>query len=153
MDNSSNITYDGVAITERRAFSRTASIGILIESQSSKVWQILTNASAYIQWNSTLISLDGMIAEGETIKLKSTIDPKRSFKLKIIDVDPISAMTWKGNIGLREFKLKERDDQTMFYMKEKIGGPLYPLFAKMIPPFDEAFETFAKDLKAFVEKS
>ena len=37
-------------------------------------------------------------------------------------------------------------------MVEKIGGPLFPLFAKMIPPFDGAFEQYAKDLKHEAEK-
>ena len=32
-------------------------------------------------------------------------------------------------------------------MVEKIGGPLFPFFAKMIPPFDQAFEQYAKDIK------
>ena len=32
-------------------------------------------------------------------------------------------------------------------MNEKIGGPLFPLFAKMIPSFDQSFEQFASDLK------
>lgn len=36
-------------------------------------------------------------------------------------------------------------------MTERIAGPLFPLFAKMIPPFDDAFETFAKDLKKEAE--
>jgi hypothetical protein len=36
---------------------------------------------------------------------------------------------------------------TNFTMVEKIGGLLFPLFAKMILPFDETFEQFAKDLK------
>ena len=40
---------------------------------------------------------------------------------------------------------------TNFSMVEKIGGPLFPLFAKMIPPFDKAFEQFAKDLKKEAE--
>jgi len=37
-------------------------------------------------------------------------------------------------------------------MREKIGGPMFPLFAKMIPPFDASFEQFAADLKAEAEK-
>jgi hypothetical protein len=37
-------------------------------------------------------------------------------------------------------------------MTEKIGGPLFPLFAKMIPPFDDSFEKFASDLKQEAEK-
>ena len=36
-------------------------------------------------------------------------------------------------------------------MSEKIGGPVFPLFAKMIPPFDRSFEQFASDLKKEAE--
>lgn len=37
-------------------------------------------------------------------------------------------------------------------MTEKISGLLFPLFAKLIPPFDEPFEKFADDLKTEAEK-
>jgi hypothetical protein len=36
-------------------------------------------------------------------------------------------------------------------MAEKIGGPLFPLFAGMIPPFDQSFEKFTADLKKEAE--
>lgn len=36
-------------------------------------------------------------------------------------------------------------------MTEKIGGPIYPLFAKMIPSFDQSFEQYVKDLKKEAE--
>jgi hypothetical protein len=42
---------------------------------------------------------------------------------------------------------KEVDSKTFFTMTERIGGPLFPLFAKYIPSFDESFEQFAADLK------
>ncbi len=32
-------------------------------------------------------------------------------------------------------------------MVEKIGAPLFPLFASMIPSFNQTFEQNAKDLK------
>ncbi len=37
-------------------------------------------------------------------------------------------------------------------MTEKIGGPLFPLFAKMIPSFNDAFDAYARDLKTEAEK-
>ena len=40
---------------------------------------------------------------------------------------------------------------TNFSMNEKIGGPVFPLFAKMIPSFDKSFEEFASDLKKEAE--
>ncbi|MBL8958389.1 MAG: SRPBCC domain-containing protein, partial [Gemmatimonadetes bacterium] len=36
-------------------------------------------------------------------------------------------------------------------MHEKIGGPIFPLFARMIPSFDAAFDQFAADLKRAAE--
>ncbi len=36
-------------------------------------------------------------------------------------------------------------------MTERIGGPLFPLFAGMIPSFDESFDKFASDLKKEAE--
>jgi hypothetical protein len=32
-----------------------------------------------------------------------------------------------------------------------MGGLLFPLFSRMIPPFDEAFEQFTADLKIEAE--
>ena len=37
-------------------------------------------------------------------------------------------------------------------MSEKIGWPLLPLFAWMIPPFDDTFNQYAIDLKKEAEK-
>jgi hypothetical protein len=36
-------------------------------------------------------------------------------------------------------------------MTEKIGGLMFPFYAKMIPPFDNSFEQFARDLKSAAE--
>lgn len=56
-------------------------------------------------------------------------------------------------MGKREYKLTSNSNgQTNFSMTEKIGGSLFPLFAKMIPPFDKSFEKFANDLKKEAEK-
>ena len=51
-------------------------------------------------------------------------------------------------MGKRVFTLKTiGNNLTNFTMSEKIGGPIFPLFSKMIPSFDASFEQFAKDLK------
>jgi len=36
-------------------------------------------------------------------------------------------------------------------MTEKIGGLLFPVYGRFIPPFDDAFEQFAADLKKEAE--
>ncbi len=62
-------------------------------------------------------------------------------------------MAWGDAMGKREYTLTTKSNgQTNFVMTEKIGGPLFPLFDKMIPPLDESFEKFANDQKKEPEK-
>jgi hypothetical protein len=37
-------------------------------------------------------------------------------------------------------------------MSETIGGTIFSLFARMIPPFDDSFNQFAADLKNAAEE-
>lgn len=61
-------------------------------------------------------------------------------------------MVWGHAMGNKVYILKSiGNNLTNFTMVEKIGGPVFPLFAKMIPPFGEAFEQYAKDLKTEAE--
>lgn len=56
-------------------------------------------------------------------------------------------MVWGDAMGKRNYIIEEKNGKILFTMHEKIGGPMFPLFAKQIPSFDESFETFAADLK------
>jgi uncharacterized protein YndB with AHSA1/START domain len=144
---------NGKAITNKKTFSRETSVSVDINADPKTVWALLTNAENYPKWNSTVISIDGKIALGEKIQLKSYLDPKRVFKLVVKEVEPEKRLVWGDAMGNREYKLTSNlNGQTNFVMTEKIGGPLFPLFAKMIPPFDESFEKFAHDLKKEAEK-
>lgn len=149
---STAIAQNGKATTIKTTFSRQTSISIDINSDTSIVWALLTKASDYPRWNSTVISIEGNIALGEKIKLKSTLDAKRTFNLKVKEFEPERRLVWGDAMGTRVYTLtKNAGGTTTFSMIEKIGGPLFPLFAKMIPPFDQSFEKFAGDLKKAAE--
>ncbi len=142
----------GKATTIKTTFSRQTSISIDINSDTSIVWALLTKAFDYPNWNSTVTSIEGNIALGEKIKLKSTLDAKRTFNLKVKEFEPERRLVWGDAMGTRVYTLtKNAGGTTTFSMIEKIGGPLFPLFAKMIPPFDQSFEKFAGDLKKEAE--
>ena len=143
---------DGKATTTRSTFRRETSVGIEIHSDPAIVWALLTNASDYPRWNSTIVSLEGEIREGERIKLKSTLDQKRTFTLKVEEFIPEKHMVWGGGQGKRTYTIEElANNRVIFRMSEKIGSPLFPLFARYIPPFDESFEQFASDVKKEAE--
>jgi hypothetical protein len=142
----------GKAKTIKRTFNRETAVSIDIKSESSIIWALLTNASDYPRWNSTIVSIEGKIASNEKIKLKSTLDPKRTFKLKVKEFVKDEKLVWGDGMGNRIYTLSKNESRTTsFTMNEKIGGPLFPLFANMIPPFDESFEKFASDLKKEAE--
>lgn len=140
------------AKTTKRFFSRETEVSIHIDTNAAKVWELLTNARAYPEWNSTVVSIDGEIAPGGAITLTATLAPKRKFKLKVKELVKGERLVWGDAMGRRTFTLTQRPGGVIFTMHEKIGGPLFPLFAGMIPPFDEAFDRFAADLKRRAEQ-
>ena len=141
------------ASTEKTVFHRTTTVSIEIKADSSIVWVLLTKASDYPRWNSTVTSIEGNIALGQTIKLKSTLDAKRTFKLKIKEFVPDRKLVWGDGQGNRVYTITPNGNGILtFTMTEKIGGVMFPMYAKMIPSFDQSFEQFASDLKKEAEK-
>jgi uncharacterized protein YndB with AHSA1/START domain len=142
----------GRANTVRKTFSRETSVSIRIRSTPAIVWGLLTGAADFPRWNSTVVSIQGEIREGGKIVIISTLDEKRSFKLKIKEFVPDKRLVWGDGLGSRVFTIdKGSGEGVMFTMTEAIGGPFFPLFAKYIPDFDESFERFASDLKKEAE--
>ena len=141
------------AVTTKKLFSRETEVSVDIKGSLDAVWKRLTNASDFPRWNSTVISVEGDIKLGETIRLTSKLDPKRTFKLKVKELVPNQRMVWGDAMGTRWYTLAEQPGGvTRFTMRERIGGPIFPLFARMIPSFDASFEQYAADLKTDVER-
>lgn len=152
MTNSTQTTPDGKAVTIKKTFSRETAVSIKINADKAVIWALLTNASDFSRWNSTIISIEGDIAQGEKIKLKAKLAPKRTFKIKIKEIVPEQKMVWGDGMGNRVFTLTEQGEgKVLFHMQEKIGNFMFPLFASQIPPFDDAFEQYAADLKKEAE--
>lgn len=142
------LAQNGIATTVKTTFHRETSVSIDIKADAAIVWALLTKASDYPRWNSTVTSIEGNIALGEKIKLKSTLDAKRTFKLNVKEFDAEKKLVWGDGQGNRIYTITKNGKGTVtFSMTEKIGGLMFPMYAKMIPPFDESFEQFASDLK------
>lgn len=130
-----------------------------INAPAETVWKLLTDASGYPKWNPTIVSLDGTIALGEKIALVSTVNPKRSFKLKVTEFDAPRRMVWADGMplglfkGVRTYALDTRDDgQTEFSMEEVFSGILEPMISKSIPDMTDSFGEFADGLKKEAER-
>jgi uncharacterized protein YndB with AHSA1/START domain len=143
----------GKATTVKTTFHRQTSVSIDINADAAIVWALLTKAADYPRWNSTVTAIEGNIALGEKIKLKSILDAKRTFKLKVKEFEADKKLVWGDGQGNRIYTITKNSNGTLtFSMTEKIGGLMFPMYAKMIPPFDQSFEQFAADLKKEAEK-
>ena len=87
MNNINQISQVGKAVTTKTTFGRETSISANIETDPSIVWALLTHASDFPRWNSTIISLKGEIKAGGAIELKSTLDEKRNQRANWRSID------------------------------------------------------------------
>ena len=140
------------ALTTKKLFSRQTTVSVDIGAPATQIWKLLTDADQFTAWNSTIVELKGSIAPGGRIQLRSTLAPDRTFKLKVKEFEPDQRLAWGDAMGTRTYTLERlAENQTRFTMTEIIGGPVFPLFASMIPSFDESFNQFAADLKSAAE--
>ncbi len=140
------------AISSATLFEMQTSVAVSISAPAAKIMELLTDASNFSTWNSTVLSVDGIIKQGETIKLVSTLDPKRTFKLKVAEQTPTSLVFKDGFApmfsGVRTFKLTPKQDgSTDFSMTEVFKGIMLPMIKSSLPDFKENFEQYASDLK------
>ncbi len=129
-----------------------------IAADPEAIWALLGNAATWQEWNPTIVSIEGTIAEGDTVKLVSTVNPKRAFKLNVTHVDAPREMVWSDGMplglftGERTYQLKPQSDgSTEFFMEEVYSGLMAPLIVKSIPDLTESFAAFADGLKAAAE--
>ena len=131
-------------------------VGVNIGATPDEVWALLTDAPAYPEWNSTVISIDGTIAAGEEIALKAKIDPKRTFDLTVSTFEPGQRLVWEDGgrafKGVRTFTLTPREDGTTdVTMAEVLTGSMMGMIEGKLPDFRPSFNDFAADLKRAAE--
>ena len=154
---SNNIVIDGRAAKINSTFRMEYSIGINIKASPARVWALMTNAADFPRWNSTIKSIEGTIALGQTIKLVASIAPTRTFNLSVIEFVPEKMMVWSdGNFmfkGVRTFMVQSRPEGSAdFTMVEVYTGLMLPMIAGSLPDFRPAFEQYVADLKQEAEK-
>ena len=131
-----------------------------INAAPESIWGLLSDGSSWTDWNPTIVSFEGTIAHGQRVKLVSTVNPKRAFKLNVDEFDAPRRMVWSDGMplglfkGTRTYTLEPTSDgATEFVMEEVYTGLLAPLITKSIPDMTESFEQFADGLKAGAEGS
>ena len=129
-----------------------------IKASPETIWEILTDAPGYPNWDPWVERIEGTIAPGETIKAYTKLSPGRAFPAKVTEFVPGQKMTWSGGMplglfkGIRTFTLVPQEDGVIeFTLREVFSGPLLPLIGRSIPDMTSAFQDFAAGLKQHAE--
>jgi uncharacterized protein YndB with AHSA1/START domain len=141
----------------RRAFRQSCSIRCEIRAAPERIWALLTDATRFPSWNSTVTSIEGEIALGNRLALKVPLDPKRTFHPRVTELVPNQRMVWRDGFapmfrGTRTFTLMPgAPGVTQFAMTEVLSGLMLPMIRGSLPDFGPAFETYAADLTRAAE--
>jgi hypothetical protein len=128
-----------------------------IRAPADTIWEIMTDAPAYPEWDSGVERIEGQIAPGEQIKVFSEMNPGRGFPIKVTEFEPARRMTWTGGMplglfkGVRTFTLTPSGEVTEFRMREDYTGPLLGLIWRSMPDLQPSFDQFAAGLKQRAE--
>lgn len=152
------MSTNGKARKTRSTFRLEYAVSIAIQASPERVWSLLTDAARFPEWNSTVKTIAGRIAPGQTIQLRTTATPDRVFNLKISEFSPAKTLVWRDGTppmfsGVRTFSLTPAAaGSTTFSMVEVLSGLMLPMIAGSLPDFVPVFERYAADLKAAAEK-
>jgi hypothetical protein len=132
-----------------------------IAAAPDRVWALLVDLPSWRTWNPTVVSVDGTIAPGATVRLVSATDAKRTFTLRVTDLVPPARMVWESGMPLGLFRGRRTyalapaagGTATEFAMTEVYTGPLAGLVGRSIPDLGPSFEAFADALKAAAERN
>ena len=132
---------------------------ISIDAAPEAVWNVLVDTGKWPEWDPFCERIEGEVVLGKKVKAFSKLSPGRAFPVKVAELVPNQRMVWTGGMpfglfkGERSFVLKGAGEGTDFSMREVFSGPMLKLIGKSIPDMSEAFEAFARGLKARSEGS
>ena len=128
-----------------------------IEAPPEAVWAVLTDGAGWPTWDSGVTAVEGRIAEGEKVTVRTDLSPGRAFPVKVTVLEAPRRMVFTGGMplglfrGERTYTLTPSDGGTAFRMREEYTGPLLGMIWKSMPDLQASFDRFAAGLKRRVE--
>jgi hypothetical protein len=131
-----------------------------IHATQEKVWEILTNAPGYAEWNPEIVALEGRIALGERIKARVKVGSGaiRTVPLRVTAFAPPSRMEWTGGLplglftGRRILTVAPVEGAVEFRMLVQMSGLLAGLMVKAVGDRQAEIDAFSAALKARAER-
>ena len=135
------------------AFEATARIN----APKEQVWKILVDGAKWSAWDSGVDGVDGTIALGGKLRIRSAAAPGRTFPVKVTTFSAPDRLVFTGGMplglfkGVRTYTLSDAGDGATIHMREEYTGPMAGAIGKSIPDLNPSFAQFVNGLKARVE--
>jgi hypothetical protein len=130
----------------------------VIAASPEAVWSVLSDGAAWPDWDSGVDAVEGKIAMGETITIRSQAAPGRAFPVKVTLFEPPGRLRFTGGMplglfrGVRTYEVSPGGNgHVTFRMREEYTGPLLPLIWRSMPDLGPSFQQFATGLKQRAE--
>jgi uncharacterized protein YndB with AHSA1/START domain len=130
---------------------------ITIKAKRETIWAILTDASTYPAWNTTIDKLEGDIAPGNKLKIWAKISPGKAFPAKVAALEANHRMVWSFAApfgmfkGERTFTLEDTSDGVEFHTREVFSGWMAGPITRKMPDLQPSFDAWVRDLKQRAE--
>jgi hypothetical protein len=135
---------------------RTIEATVVIDAPPAAVWDVLTAAGDYRDWNPFICDVSGTFTVGERLRIRVRPVGRRAmtFRPRVSEVTPRARLRWMGRLGLpglcdaeHEFVLAELPDgTTQLTQRESFNGLLVPLLAGALTRTRYGFEAMHEAL-------
>jgi hypothetical protein len=114
---------------------------ITIAASAERVWQVLTDFTAYREWNPFMLEAAGRAAPGERLKIRmQPVDGRAmTFTPTVLVAEPGRRLRWLGRLflprifdGEHSFTIEPVEGGVRFVQEEDFRGVLVPLLAKSL---------------------
>lgn len=129
-----------------------------IAASPNRVWDILVDGAAWATWDSGVEAVEGSIAPGETVVVRSGAAAGRAFPVRVTEFKPSTRLQFSGGMplglfrGVRTYQVSpDGAGGCRFEMREEYTGPLVGLMWRSMPDLQPSFDQFAAGLKLRVE--
>ena len=128
-----------------------------IAAPSQAVWDALIDVQGWPHWDSGVTAVDGTIALGAKIVIRSAAAEGRAFPVKVVELDPPNRLVFAGGMplglfhGVRTYSLAANSTGTHVHMREEYSGPMLGMIWKSMPDLGPSFRQFVEGLRTRVE--
>jgi hypothetical protein len=141
---------------------RSIETTIEIDASPAEVWEALTDAAAYPDWNPFIRSLEGDLQVGAKLRVRIEPPNGRGITLRptVVAVVRDAELRWLGRLGLprifdgeHRFAVEPLDDgrRTRFVHAERFRGVLVPLLGSLLRNTEAGFTSMNEALRRRVE--